>query len=83
MLAFGRIPKVIPVVMARTLMHRSSGLGDVVKCIVLPLLLEQSRKVCPVSLSVVWIAVLLQKYFCVGCCSHGVTCLKAYAVAVT
>lgn len=89
MLAFGCVPKV-PVVVARTLTHRSSGLGDlddclwVVKFIVLPLLLEQTRKVvCPMLLSVVWIALLLQKYFCVVCCSHCVMCLNAYNVAVT
>lgn len=71
-------------------MHRSSGLADldnwlwVVRFIVLPLLLEQTRKVvCPMLLNVVWPAVLLQQYFCVVCGSHSVTCLNAYNVAVT
>lgn len=81
MLAFGCVPKV-PVVTARTPIHQSSGLGDldnclwVVKFIALTLLLEQTQKVlCPTLRSVVWIAVLLQKYFHVVCCSCSVSML--------
>lgn len=80
-LVFGCVPKV-PVVTARTPIHQSSGRGDldnclwVVKFIALPLLLEQTQKVlCPTLWSVVWIAVLLQKYFHVVCCSYSVSML--------